>query len=91
VIYRDWSFSFQLKGTVGLRKLVSMGFEMTSLDEFRTSRALQLCLRELTRYRKKQERKAVQVHAVDAKPRFVDRDKNAAANILLTGESHERP
>ena len=25
------------------------------------------------------------------KPKFVDRDKNAAANILLVGESAERP
>ena len=33
----------------------------------------------------------VEMHRLEANPRFMDRDRNAAANILLARESAERP
>lgn len=77
------------------QELVSKRFSISLVDEFRTSKTSQ----ELKRYRKKDGRLSYSrlyctcgsetSHKLSM--RFVDRDLNAAANILLAGTSPSRP
>ena len=94
IFYGDWSSSNQQKGckpspTVKLRKLISRRLETVSVSN------LQVCnlyRGGLTRYR---NRRVMLSHSrlwsltctLNGKPKFVNRDRNAAAGILLVGES----
>lgn len=102
--YGDWSRRDQMKGcdpspTVGLRKLISRRFEVREVDEFRTSKTCNLCMKPLCSYRKKDNKLSYSRLCCTNKcgsngklsKRFVDRDLNAASNILLAGTSLKRP
>lgn len=92
--FGDWSRSDQVKGctpspTKGIRKLVSKRFLVVDVDDHRTSKIYNYCCGVLTRYRNRRgklshSRLQCTSCKQDAKgrPRFVDRDRNAAANIL---------
>ena len=103
VYYGDWSRRDQMAGcdpspTIGLRKALRKRFNVTDVDEYRTSKTCNRCLGELSKYRKRDSRWSYSRlcctncgHLNDRSKRFVDRDQNAAANILLVGTSECRP
>ena len=102
VYFGDWSASTQQKGcapspTVGIRRLLSKRFKVINVDEFRTSRICNACQGDLKKYRNKKGRLSYsRLHCPWCSsekygPKFVDRDANAAANILLVGTSLHRP
>lgn len=106
VIYLgDWSRTDQLKGcalspTTGLRKMLTRQFSrVIVVDEFRTSLMCNACQKELQKYRHKNDNKMSYSRlccvncSIEKKmqKRFVDRDVNAAKNILLVGISRSMP
>ncbi len=84
--------------TVGVRHLVSKRFAVVDIDEFRTSVTCNVCKSKLSRYTNRRGRL---LHSRlccstcglegNRSKRFVDRDINAAANVLWAGASPERP
>ncbi len=72
-------------------------FSLQDVDEFRTSKTCSTCLGELKSYRKHGGRLSHSrlfcptCSLKRGHPAFVDRDVNAAANILLAGTSPSRP
>ena len=81
--------------TVGMRRLLSKWLEVMDVDEYRTSIICNLCLGQLTKYRNRRGRLSYSrlkctTCISRGKPIFLDRDKNAAANILLVGEAPVR-
>ena len=102
-MYGNWSRRDQMKGsqpspTIGLHKVLSTRFRVVEVDEYRTSKVCNLCKRDLSSYIKKDRKKSYSrlcctncICPKDRSKRFVNRDLNAAANILLAGTSHDRP
>ena len=103
IFYGNWSGRNQLGGckpspTTAVRKLFEKKFCVVEVDEYKTSATCNLCQSRLCKYRKKNGKLS---HArlcctncrLDDKrsKRFVDRDENAARNILWVGISPERP
>jgi transposase len=84
-----------------MKKLLEKRFEMITVDEFKTSKTCNVCLGQLKRYRKKDgklsysrlccENECAGRQKKDRSKHFVDRDLNAATNILLIGTSSQRP
>ena len=105
LFYGDWSRRDQMGGctpspVVGIKKLLSKRFIVKDVDEFRTSKTCNRCEGELSTYYKLDGRRsrsrlcctncAGQPPKARSK-RFVDRDLNAALNILLAGTASTRP
>ena len=100
--YGDWSRS-QMPGcipspTSGMSKMLLKRFTVTYVDEFRTSVTCNRCENRLVKYRKKtgtlsHSRLCCETCGLKQKrsKKFLDRDLNAAANILWIGTSPERP
>ena len=105
IYYGNWSRNDQMPGchpspNKGIRTLLAKRFEIVEVDEFRTSVVCNTCTNRLERYRNRRGRLS---HSrlccttcrpslgKERKKRFVDRDINAATNILWAGMSHERP
>ena len=82
-----------------LKSLLSKRFKVTEVDEFRTSKICNSCMGTLKSYRTRsgklsRSRLCCESCGSENKKlskRFVDRDVNAALNILLIGTSPERP
>lgn len=102
LFYGDWSSATQQKGcdpgpNVGMRLLLRKRFPLKEVSEFKTSKVCNTCMAELTRYRKRGGRLSYSrlfcptCSSKMGRPIFVDRDANAAANILLAGTSPTRP
>ena len=104
VKFGNWSRRSQMKGcqptpNLHLKKLISRRFRVDEVDEFRTSKICNLCMGSLKSYRTKSGRLSYSRLCCETcggkgkKPskRFVNRDVNAAMNILLCGTSAERP
>ncbi len=71
-------------------------FKTLSVDKFRTFKVCNECKGELKRYKNRRgklshSRLQCSTCTSGGKPKFVDRNRNAATNILLEGESPERP
>ena len=103
IFYGDWSKKDQMKGcdpspVVGVRKLLSKKFRVVEVDEYKTSVTCNICLERLLAYKKRDGKmshsrlccKNCGLKETRTK-RFVDRDVNAARNILWIGKSSERP
>ena len=98
--YGNWSMKSQMKGctpspTSGMRRL---RFEVIVVDEFKTLVTCNRCMNRLEKYRDRRgklsySRLCCTSCGLEKKRSkwFVDRDSNAAANILLIGTSEERP
>lgn len=99
IFYGDWSMKDQLREcepspTVGLRKALKKKFTVTNVDEYLTSRTCNKCMGRLSSYAKRDGKRSYsrlcckncRSHPYRSKL-FVDRDVNAAANILLVGNS----
>ena len=104
IFYGDWSRKDQMSGcdpspVVGLRKAMRKRFFVADVDEHKTSKMCNRCMGELSSYAKKNGRRSYSRLCCtscggpkDRLLRFVDRDLNAAANILLVGRTlPERP
>lgn len=100
--YGDWSSSCQQKGctptpNAGMRLLLRKKFLLKDVSEFRTSKVCNVCMGELKRYKKVGGRLSYSrlfcntCSNKTGRPVFVNRDVNAAANILLAGTSSPRP
>ena len=79
---------------VGLRKAMRKRFSVEDVDEHKTSKMCNRCMSELSSYAKKNGRSSYSRLCCtscggpkDRLLRFVDRDLNAAANILLVGRT----
>lgn len=70
---------------------VEKHFKLIITDEFRTSKTCHRCLRYLETYTKRNGRQSYSRLYCRECNRFVDRDKNAALNILLVGTVSPRP
>lgn len=102
-MYGDWSRRDQMKfcqpsPTLGIRKAISDRFRTKTVDEFRTSKTCNRCMGILSSYTKRNGRKSYSRLCCtnyrspkDLSKRFVNRDLNAAANILLAGTLPNRP
>ena len=91
----------------GTRRLISKRFNVIEVDEYKTSKVCNLCKKELKRYKKRDGRLSYsrlyctncfnsngggrENGSLKRSTRFVSRDVNAAANILLAGTSAVRP
>lgn len=90
----------------GMRRLISKRFHVIDIDEYKTSKVCNLCMSELKRYKKRDGRLSHsrlcctscfsntcghEKGSLKRSTRFVDRDNNAAANILFVGTSTVRP
>ena len=103
IFYGNWSGRSQLKGckpfpTSAIRKLFEKKFCVVEVDEYKTSVICNLCQSRLCKYRKQNGTLShARLYCSDCKleekrtKRFVDRDINAAKNILWVGISSERP
>lgn len=103
IFYGNWSRREQLKGcdpspVVGMKKLMSKRFRVVEVDEYKTSVTCNVCLERLSKYRKRDgklsySRLCCTNCGLEDKrsKRFVDRDYNAARNILWVGKSSEGP
>ena len=104
IYFGDWSRSDQMRGcdptpAKGMRDLVRKRFTVESVDEFRTSKMCSSYHEPLERYinrRGKYSRSRLfcsseKCISSSRRKRFVDRDYNAASNILTAGESLNRP
>lgn len=100
--YGNWSTSTQLRGCAPtpnktMRLILQRKFHVHDVDEFRTSKICSTCMEELRRYKKRGGRLSysrlfcLTCSSRTGRPVFVDRDFNAAANILLAGTSPTRP
>ena len=99
----DWCRRDQMKGcapspTVGLKKMLRRKFKVYKVDEYKTSRICNRCKSELSTYKKRDGKNSYSrlcCHGCRSNnklsKRFVDRDLNAATNILLAGTSTVRP
>ncbi len=83
---------------VKLSKMPRKRFSVTDVDEYRTSRTCNMCMGALSTYLKRDGRRSYSRlccsncgRPKDRSKRFVDRDSNAAVNILLCGTSCLRP
>ena len=83
-----------------IRTLLAKRFEIVEVDEFKTSVVCNTCTNRLERYHNRRGRLSHSRFCCttcgpslgkERKKRFVDRDINAATNILRAGMSHERP
>ena len=101
IFYGDWSRKTQMKGcapspTVGIRNIIAKRFNVVGVDEYKTSITCNTCKNQLDRYRNQRGKlsysrlycKTCGLHQNRTKW-FVDRDVNAAHNILLIGTSTE--
>ena len=104
VHYGDWARKDQMAGcepspTVGLKKALTRRFRVTEVDEHLTSRMCNLCRNRLESYIKMDGRRSYsRLCCTNCEGRwknrsklFIDRDVNAASNILLVGMSEKRP
>ena len=99
IYYGNWSRKTQIRGctpspVVGIRKKLQEKFHVVVTDEYMTSRTCNRCLGELTSYHRKNGTKSCSRlccakcgHQKGRLRHFVDRDVNAAANILVVGLS----
>ena len=99
IFYGDWSRKDQMPGcepspVVGLRKAMRKRFHVNDVDEYLTSKICNGCMSELSSYKKRDGRRSYSRLCCmncrrhkDCSVRFVDRDLNAAANMLLIGKS----
>lgn len=84
-----------------MKRLLSKRFRLEEVDEYLTSKTYNRFFEKLNRYRWSDGTLSYTRlrcpnlncggERVKLCPQFVDRDKNAAANILLVGASCERP
>lgn len=99
IFYGDWSMKDQMLGcepspSVGMRKAIEKKFTVTYVDEYLTSRTCNKCMHRLSSYLKRDGKRSYsrlccqncKSHP-DRSKLFVSRDVNAAANILLVGNS----
>ena len=102
VNYGNWSSKKHSKGhqptqTSGIRALISKRFKTSVVDEFRTSKYCHGCTGVLKQYHKLNGRLSYRrlfcgTCAVRGKrKKFLDKDENAAMNILIGGTSTTRP
>ena len=100
--YGDWSSKYQQRGCTpmpnkGLRLKLKKRFILQEVDEFRTSKICNGCLGELRRYTKRGGQLSYSrlfcptCSSRTGRPVFVNRDVNAASNILLAGTAPCRP
>lgn len=102
--FGNWSRKTQMKGcqptpNATLKSLLSKRFRVVEVDEFRTSITCNSCMGTLKSYRTRSGKLSrsrlccESCGGKNGKPskRFVDRDVNAALNILLVGTSSRRP
>ena len=100
--YGGWSSKCQQKGctpvpNTGLRLKLKKRFVLQDVDEFRTSKICNGCFEELRKYTKKGGRLSYSrlfcptCSTKLGRPIFVNRDVNAASNILLAGTAPCRP
>ncbi len=103
--YGDLSRRSQMKGcdptpNGSLKEAIAKRFEVKDVDEFRTSKTCNACGFDLKSYKKKNGKRSHSrllcetcggKNSLTPAKRFVDRDLNAAHNILLAGMSSVRP
>jgi len=102
--YGNWSRRSQMRGcaptpNVMLKRVLSARFRVVEVDEYRTSKTCNSCGGNLKSYRKRNGRQSHSRLVCEScggkgltpSKRFVDRDLNAAMNILLAGTSSVRP
>ena len=103
IFYGDWSRADQMAGcipspTVGLRKSIHKRFNVTYVDKYRTSKTCNSCMGDLSSYITRGMKRSYSRlccmscgRSQNRSKRFINRDLNAAANILLIGVSPSRP
>lgn len=99
IFYGNWSRKDQMQGcepspTTGLKKAFKQRFAVTEVDEYLTSKTCNRCMARLSSYRKRDGKMSYTRLCCQncgrqkgRSKQFVDRDENAAANILLVGTS----
>ena len=96
IYYGNWSRHSQMKGcaptpNIMLKRILSVRFKVVEVDEYRTSKMCNSCKGALKSYRKKNGRQSFSRLVCKScggkgrmpSKRFVDRDLNAAMNILI--------
>ena len=104
IMYGNWSRKTQMRGcqptpNTTLKSMLSKRFRVTEVDEFKTSRTCNFCMGTLKSYRTRSGKLSRSRLCCEScggengklSKRFVDRDVNAALNILLVGTSPSRP
>ena len=93
IYYGDWCRKDQMKGcnpspVAGMKKVFSKRFRVVEVDEYKTSVTCNTCLDRMSRYKKDGKLSSSRLCCTKCRLEnkrsklFVDRDENAAHNIL---------